>query len=257
MLYNNHKLLVLVLVGTLAACGGAVAPVVNKLTLTTSEPQNGARYVAANQIISLTLLEDLQASSVNLKTVHLIPDITDDVTHTIDVAIEDDEAEMEVVSVLASYDARTRQIYIVPQMSLNRGMRYRVHLSGVRLKSGAVIATGADAVELTFTVAHIHEIERVTYRQETGLPDSFESITVSFDNKREKVEYFNADDNGIRAELPDRVRFCDATLTTGEDVSWYETDRVGDIKKYEKKFLHQTNVIYGPTIFWTSTATPM
>lgn len=227
-------ILVSLVMGIISACGGAATPSLNRLSLESSEPPDGASDVPPNQLISLRFLEELQGSSVNSKTVHLLPSNSNDMSHTTNMAVDDDEYAMEVISVQASYDEATRQIQILPQMSLNSGMSYKVHFSGLKLQDGTLVTTGTKAVAFSFTVAHTHEIARTSYGQESDIPLAFESITIGYDNKVEKREYFKANGFGSKSRRPERVRYYDTTLTTGDEVNWAEYDEEDILLTYEK-----------------------
>ena len=223
----------IVIVTFTLACGGGT-PVIDSLQLESSQPQNGASNVSANQLISLVFFEELQASSVNSTSVHLMPLGGDDMTHTTSTAVDDDEYAMEVISVQTSYDEATRQVQILPLMSLNSGMTYKVHFSGLKLKDGTVVSTGTKAVPFSFTVAHTHEIARTSYEQESDIPIAFESIVIGYNNKVEKREYFKANNFGSKSRRPERVRYYDTTLTTGDEVNWAEYNEDDILLSYEK-----------------------
>ncbi|MDH5218617.1 MAG: Ig-like domain-containing protein, partial [Gammaproteobacteria bacterium] len=227
-------ILLSLVISIVLACGGGGTPVLNNLYLESSEPADGASDVPPNQLISLRFFEELQGSSVNSKTVHLLPLGGNDISHTTNTTVDDDEYAMEVINVQASYNEATRQIQILPQMSLNNGMSYKVHFSGLKLKDGTVVATGTKVVPFSFTVAHTHEIARTRYGQESDIPVAFESITIGYNNKVEKREYFKANGFGSKSRRPERIRFYDTTLTTGDDVNWAEYDEDDILLKYEK-----------------------
>jgi hypothetical protein len=152
-------------------------------------------------------------------------------THAQDPNVEDDEMTMEVISVHVLYDAGSRTMTILPLMALSSGVTYHVHFSGVKLSNGKSVARGTDAVQFEFTVAHVHETGRITYDQSSGLEIAYEKTEYSVNKPTYKEFYISS--GGDRQLV--KTRYYDTTLTTGENVEWYDVMSSGLMTNYPRK----------------------
>lgn len=230
----------LAVVFLLSACGGALpTDPDNTLTLIAEQsfPKPDEAGISITSPIFVALKEELDPTTVNNTTVHLMPGGG----HSMGAGGDDDSEDAAMLNNDpipgdVSYDPTTKRIKFVPTIAMDQGRMYHIHTAGLKLKNGKALDNGIDTISYSFTTSHAHEFYRVEFDDFGNVKEKRYTDTL-LDERVQRQQF--AVSGGI--ETPEYTRHYGDNpnhrptgLMTGDEVVYWQQDgATNGIQRYE------------------------